>query len=176
MQAKQEKNWKDSEAKRLLREDIISGVVQASMAAKDVYDMWPEYKKWAFKNFQTNLKNLCKAIANSYTPMLADCKAYGHDQTLLMTLRADENTQDIPWHKKSEAKKLLKQDIDDGKHKQMKPEVLHGTRDEYQAFPLKTFGITFTKRLTAGQSALIALPRKRKGVHLWALVLVSSTM
>jgi hypothetical protein len=138
MQAKEEKNWKDSEAKRLLREDIIAGVIQASMAAKDVYDMRPEYKKWAFKNFQTNLKNLRKAIADSYARMLADCEAYGHDRALLMTLGAGTNPQDVPWHK-SEAKKLLKKDIDNGKHKQMKPEALHGTREEYQAFSLKTF-------------------------------------
>jgi hypothetical protein len=138
MSAKEEKKWKDSEAKRLLREDIISGVVLASMAANEVYDMRPEYKKWPYKNFQTNLRNLRKAIAHSYERMLADCEAYGHDQALLMTLRADNNPQDVPWHK-SEAKTLLKQDIDDGRHKQMKPEAVHGMREEYQAFPLKTF-------------------------------------
>jgi hypothetical protein len=133
MSAKEEKKWKDSVAKRLLREDIISGVVLASMAAKDVYDMRPEYKKWSYKNFPANLRNLRKAIANSYARMLSDCEAYGHDRALLMTLRAGENPQDIPWHK-SEAKQLLKQDIDDGKHKQMKPEVLHGMR-EFNAVP-----------------------------------------
>jgi len=60
------------------------------------------------------------------------------DRSLLTTLQAGKNPNDIPWHK-SEAKTLLKKDIDDGKHKEMKPEVLHGTREEYQAFPLKTF-------------------------------------
>jgi hypothetical protein len=138
MPAKEEK-WKDSEAKQLLREDIISGVVPASMAAKDVYDMRPEYKKWSYQNFPTNLRHLRKAIGDSYERMLADCEAYGHDRALLVKLRAGKNPRgDIPWHK-SEAKKLLKQDIDDGKHRQMKPESLHGTREEYQAFPLTTF-------------------------------------
>lgn len=136
MPAKEEK-WKDSEAKHLLREDIISGVVSGSMAAKDVYDMRPEYKKWAFKNFQTNLRNLRKNISNNYARMLADREAYEHDRALLRVLRAS-NPPDVPWHK-SEAKKILKQDIDDGKHKQMKPEELHGMREEYQAFPLKKF-------------------------------------
>jgi len=56
----------------------------------------------------------------------------------LTTLQAGKNPNDIPWHK-SEAKNLLKKDINDGRHKEMKPEVLHGTREEYQAFPLKTF-------------------------------------
>ena len=63
---------------------------------------------------------------------------YGHDRSLLTTLQAGKNPNDIPWHK-SEAKNLLKKDINDGRHKEMKPEVLHGTREEYQAFPLKTF-------------------------------------
>jgi hypothetical protein len=138
MSAKEEKNWKDSEGKRLLREDIISGVVPASMAANDVYDMRPEYKKWTYRNFQTNLRNLRKALATSYARMLSDCDAYGHDRSLLTTLQAGKNPNDIPWHK-SEAKNLLKKDINDGRHKEMKPEVLHGTREEYQAFPLKTF-------------------------------------
>jgi hypothetical protein len=138
MSAKEGK-WKESEAKRLLREDIISGAVNASMAAKDVYEMRPEYKKWPYNNFQTNLRNLRKAIVNSYERMLEDCEAYGHDLALLTTLRAGtENLQVVPWHK-SDAKRLLKQDVDDGKHKAMKPEALYNMREEYQVFSLETF-------------------------------------
>jgi hypothetical protein len=44
----------------------------------------------------------------------------------------------LPWHK-SEAKKLLKQDIDDGKHLHMKPSELRGTRKEYEDFGLEVF-------------------------------------
>ena len=39
----------------------------------------------------------------------------------------------------SEAKKLLKQDIDDGKHLQFKPSDFHATREEYKTFSLKVF-------------------------------------
>jgi hypothetical protein len=37
------------------------------------------------------------------------------------------------------AQTLLNADIDDGKHTRMKPQVLHGTREEYEVFDLTVF-------------------------------------
>ena len=130
--------WKDSEAKRLLRKDIISGAVTASMKAKDVYKMRLEYQTWKYTNFRNNLKSLHNVIAASYARMQTDCKAYGHDRALLKSM-ADVQTQpNIPWHE-SAARKLLKQDVDASKHLQMRPMELHTTRPEFMAFALKVF-------------------------------------
>ena len=137
MPVKKPEQWKTSEAKALLREDIISKRVPASMGAKEVYAMRAEYKEFPIKNFPTNLKNLRKAIADNFARMQVDCEAYGHDRAILKTLATADPTNH-PWHK-SEAKKLLKQDIDEGKHLQMKPSELRGTRKEYEAFGLEVF-------------------------------------
>jgi hypothetical protein len=106
--AKQEK-WKDSEAKSLLRLDIISKRAPPSMTAKEVYAMRPEYKKFPIKNFKTNLTNLRTAITANYERMQVDCEAYGNDRAILKMSAATDPTK-LPWHK-SEAKKLLKQHV-----------------------------------------------------------------
>jgi hypothetical protein len=129
--------WKNSEAKCLLHDDIISGDVPASMEAKDIYNMRPEYKNFEYSKFRTNLKNLRETIAKGYRRMQMDCEAYGHDRAVLKELQA-ANPQYIAWHE-SEAKMLLKQDIDEGKHHQLKPSELHASREHYKTFSLKVF-------------------------------------
>ena len=137
--SKKPEKWKNSEAKRLLRDDIVSGVVPPAMKAKAVYETRPEYKKWAYKNFPKNLKSLREVIATSYARMQTDCEAYGHDRGILKTLPgAVSNQPNIPWHQ-SPAKLLLKEDVDKGKHIEMDPMDLHSTRAEYLTFPLKVF-------------------------------------
>ena len=130
--------WKNSVAKKHLRADILSGAVPPGMKAKEVYAMRPQYKQYPYKNFRSNLLSLRKLIAKDKERMRADCEAYGHDRALLAQLRADDPPENIPWHR-SEAKKLLEKDIDDGKHLQMKPSEMYDTREEYQAFSLKVF-------------------------------------
>lgn len=134
---KKKPSWKNSEAKRLLREDIITGAVPSGMIAKDVYEMHAEYGNWPYENFPGNLKRLREKISLDYERMKSDYNAYKHDLALLATLRADQ-PQVTPWHK-SDAKWMLIQDINNGKHKDMKPAELYVTRQEYQQFDLKTF-------------------------------------
>jgi hypothetical protein len=138
MPVKKPEKWRGSEAKALLRADIISKRVPDTMTAKEVYAMRPEYKAFPIKYFSTNLKNLRKAIADNFGRMQVDCEAYGHDRAILKTLATADQTTDVPWHK-SEAKKLLKEDIDNGKHIQMKPSALRRTRKEYKDFKLDVF-------------------------------------
>jgi hypothetical protein len=59
--------WRDSEAKGLLQQDILSGAVPAEMSHKDVYNSRPCYQCYPFKNFVTNLKNLRKLLAQGQT-------------------------------------------------------------------------------------------------------------
>jgi hypothetical protein len=137
MPAEKPEKWKDSEAKALLRSDIISKRAPATMTAKEVYGMRPEYMKFPYKNFPTNLNNLRKAIADNYERMQVDCEAYGHDLSVLKKSVTVDLTN-LPWHK-SEAKELLRKDIDDGKHLQMEPSALRSTREEYMGFTSEVF-------------------------------------
>jgi hypothetical protein len=50
--------------------------------------------------------------------MHSDCIAYGHDLAHVKALRANDPPTNPPWHK-SDAMWLLKQDINNGKHKAM---------------------------------------------------------
>ena len=68
--------------------------------------------------------------------MASDCVLYGHDVALR---KATNPPRAVPqWHL-SEAKKLLKEDVLDGKHKKMKPKELYHMREENKVVELKKF-------------------------------------
>jgi hypothetical protein len=138
---KKKKKWATSEAKRLLRDSIIAGIVKRGDKAVEVHKSNPEYQKWDIANFKTNMKNLIEAIALDYKRMAEDCRGYGHDLEVLTEYRRNNPTIQehiTPWHK-SIAKKLLEDDMNNNKHLEMQPIELYETRLEYREFPLKLF-------------------------------------
>lgn len=130
--------WGKSEAKQMLKEDIIMGFVRESSDPEEVYKMHEAYKQHKYKNFKTNLKNLLTNTRENYERMADDCDCYGHDIALLAQLRANEPPRPVPWHL-SAAKNLLCADIGIGKHLTMKPKELYQDRPEYREFSLKVF-------------------------------------
>lgn len=129
--------WKNSPAKELLRLDIIEKRVTEMMEPQTVYMMRPEFQLYVYKNFATNLGNLCKAVAANIARMQTDCEAYGHDLARIEQLE-EGIEQPIMWHT-SPACQLLKRDINEGKHLNMPPAFLHQTRPEYILFDLTVF-------------------------------------
>ena len=83
--------WRNSLAKKLLRQDILDGIVSPTMAPDIVFDMRKEYNDYNFHNFKTNLKNLFGSIERE----------------------AAKKPKDPKW-RKSKAKEMLYQDICDG--------------------------------------------------------------
>jgi len=133
--------WAKSKAKELLRNDIILGKVNERVNAQEVYLMRPQYKDYAMDKFRTNLGNLIKAVRKDIERMRKDCEAYGHDRAVLAEQRCDidESRTFNSWHQ-SEARELLKVDMELGLHKEMKPkEELWLSRQQYQAFELEVF-------------------------------------
>jgi hypothetical protein len=142
---KEKETWSNSNAKQLLKDDILTGRVLSSMGANDVYQMREEFKKYKIQNFTQNLKTLRDAIARDLGRMCRDCEYYGHDLGVLTTLRANDPPGPIEWHK-SEAKPLLKNDIKNKVHltitesgTKITPMELYQTRVEYRAFSLQVF-------------------------------------
>ena len=135
-QAKKE-TWRSSKAKEILRDAIIRGLVNKSMTPEEVYESHDEYKKWPKRNFKTNFKNLCTKVSKDKARSCYDAAAYEHDRALLCELRGSNKTSS-QWNL-SDAKHLLRQDIEEGKHFNMRPRELYGTCKEYQDFDLKTF-------------------------------------
>lgn len=128
-------NWRNSRAKELLKQDVLSGLVTADMKPAVVHEMHEECKEFAKKNFSTNLRNLRAVVDENRARMKGDLEAYEFDRlALAVTFLAEE----VPWHW-SEAKGLLKQDMKEGKHLSMDKKELYESRDEYKVYPLKKF-------------------------------------
>jgi len=117
--------WKNSKAKKLLYANIIEG--QANMQPWQVYMLHPEYQEYPFQSFSANFKKLKDTIEKNHARMVADCAAFKEDLKYL-SLKKDDTSDPNPkpWHH-SEAKDFLKQDIKEGKHKNMAPKDLHKT-------------------------------------------------
>jgi hypothetical protein len=126
--------WQDSDAKQQLVRDILDGKTDGKMP-KQVYEMHAEYKNYKYKNFSPNFNRLKKALKNIQDRADEDEAAFLHDETL--NLRA--NNKPYPRWGGTVAERLLKIDIDAGKHNTMKPRELQATRPEYSPYPLKVF-------------------------------------
>lgn len=72
--------WMNSEAKEILRKDILEGKIDG-MTAKAVYVMHEEYKDYNVTNFTQNLGNLCQAIRKDQGRAVADAAAFAHDRS-----------------------------------------------------------------------------------------------
>ena len=54
--------WADSEARRLLYEDVKNGDIDDTMAVKDVYVQRPEFAAYDFEKFSSRLKTIKSSI------------------------------------------------------------------------------------------------------------------
>jgi hypothetical protein len=66
--------WQNSNAKKLLHQDILDGKVVDSMTPKEVLAMRPEYEPYG-KNFGTSLRNLQKGIRENQAKADSDSAA-----------------------------------------------------------------------------------------------------
>lgn len=135
---KKTSKWIHSQAKAMLRDDIINGVVDAQMAPMAVYQMREEYTAFKYENFRNNLKSLLNAVATSIDRMEMDSLFFGHDKSIMMNERMNKPRASPLWIE-SLAPIFLKQDIDEGLHNHLTPAELYASREEYQDFPLKVF-------------------------------------
>ena len=131
--------------RRLLRcflEDTASvgfrvGFITVDDDPKDVYEKGDdEHGKWPWRNFRDGYKRLLDRVERDRGRMEADVLAYGHDLAIVKANR--EEADDAAWHR-SPAAKLLKKDVDEKKHKLVKPKQLWLSRTEYKAFDLDCF-------------------------------------
>lgn len=135
--SKKKEKWAKTTAKCLLTNNIISGHVTHDMPAKDVFLWRPEYAATEWQKFPRQLRDLRKQLKVSETKANKDAAALAHDRQLFP--KKTHNTLNLTNWYQSPAQQFLKQDIEDGKHKVMKPEELHKSRLEYQVFSLDVF-------------------------------------
>ncbi|CAB9529376.1 hypothetical protein SEMRO_2485_G328980.1 [Seminavis robusta] len=137
--------WAESQARALLKDDIISGRVTPAMKPKAVHESRQEFLKWELSLFRSNLYTLRDSIARDYHRMAKDVMLFGIDMAVLKERRDKDPPKSLPWHR-SAAKQLLEKDIDDGIHlqilpngKKIKPESIYKSRREYQEYELTVF-------------------------------------
>jgi hypothetical protein len=131
--------WRYSEAKDTLRkllENDGDGTVH-SMDPKDVYKLSPLFQLYKYSNFRTNLKSLKDSMKAENGIVNVDEQALAHDRTLIPTKTM--TVRGYPRWEGSDAKKLLRDDVKEKKHKNSKPAELRDTREEYKNFPLTVF-------------------------------------
>ena len=137
-----EPNWQKSDAKKLLLQDLRSGEIpldSESMTPRDAFFQRPEFAEFGgYENFPSRLRSARQHIACKNDRAASDCAALAHDRKIYP--KPDNNHRGEPRWEGSEAERLLRNDMDEDKHKQMKPELLYNAREEYyKNYPLKVF-------------------------------------
>ena len=121
-------------AKPILTKLYLDGTITDAMKPKDVYALQPEFSEIKYVNFRTNFANLKKSIRKNRERAESDEAGYLNDIAIYPLAK------DTPGYwDGSEAQRLLKLDINNKRHEQMKPKYLWLSRPEYQAFGLSKF-------------------------------------
>ena len=127
--------WKKSKAKELLMKDLLSGDVDDSMTAAEVFMLRPEYSLNKYSNFVTNLRNLRAALKRAKEAAVRGDAALQHDRNLQPSVI--ERTK-LYWPD-SQANYFLKIDVNSDKVSTMTKKDLWLSRLEYQEFTYKSF-------------------------------------
>jgi hypothetical protein len=137
--------WRTSKAKDLVAQDIIDGniplegdinpeeIFQRLYADNPLFSNFP-FDKTRYKDRIERLRNAIGRLqhwaAFDSEKVLEDiAKHTPHNKNIRGELRWDG----------SEAQQLLKQDVEQGRHLQLKPRELRETREEYKVFGLRVF-------------------------------------
>ena len=136
-------DWKSSEAREVLRFDLIEGILPLSETAATAVEAWviyselPEFSKVIFKQFSERLRDHRKQITKKKLQTVKELEAYAQDQALYPREPCNQRGELVfDLHA---AKKLLQDDIKDKKHVQMVPSALQATRPVYLLFQKDIF-------------------------------------
>jgi hypothetical protein len=109
------------------------------MDPRDVFNLSALFQSYEFQNFKTNFQNLKENLKKGRDIVQIDENALLRDRSLIVNQPLTSGG--YPFWNKSKAKGLLELDVKENKHREdgIKPHILHGTRPEYQEFPLAVF-------------------------------------
>jgi len=140
--------WEDSNAKALLRKDIIDGIVpleakddqnESTMPLFDIYNSRIEFADYKYEKFSSRLSSLRNTLANEFDRVALDQAAFDNYKKNHPVLTGFSRLGLIEWQG-SESQRLLLLDIEAGKHLTMSKVDLYGDKPEYyNEFPLEVF-------------------------------------
>ena len=138
--------WKHSEAKNLMYEDLMNGnitldvgdVKETKEELEEIYAMHIEYSLYRFSRFRRRLGDLRKAIIDCDTRAAEDKKdVFAYIKNNPASTYSHKGY--IEWAG-SEAQALLLEDIEEGLHTKIGKKELFGSRPAYyENFPLDVF-------------------------------------
>mmetsp|Transcript_6587 Transcript_6587/g.9625 ORF Transcript_6587/g.9625 Transcript_6587/m.9625 type:complete len:203 (-) Transcript_6587:60-668(-) len=133
--------WRYSEAKKLMAQDMIDGIVATDIAIKDIkklYDQYyaghPFFKDFPFDKelFKGRVSRLQHSVQRYKEYSKMDSEAFAKDR--LVYPQKTHNVKGEPLWKGSEAAECLIEDMKNGLHLTMKPQELRETRECYKDF------------------------------------------
>ena len=144
MDPQEDFNWKHSEAKRLLVEDLICGAItqkqdDSFMTIQEAFNFWVEYQETDRAKWARRLRDARKQLVASLQRADQDSDAFFHDQGLYPTMPTNKLTGRPRWDG-SEAGKFFRQDVGNGLHATFyDAEELYMSRPAYQSFEIGVF-------------------------------------
>jgi hypothetical protein len=138
-------DWKTSKAKKLVAQDIIDDEIplEGYFDHEEVFHrLYEEHEFFANFPFDGTRYRDCIDRLRNAIKRLKHWADYDSNKVLEDLAKHPPKAQKIRGELKwddSDAQKLLKQDVDDGVHLQLKGSQLHETREEYKLFGLRVF-------------------------------------
>jgi hypothetical protein len=130
--------WKISEAKEILKEEILRGNVTLQTNWLVVYNSHPLYWEYEEKHFKVNLKNLIIALEKKEGRAVFERDAVLHDR--ILHPRPQLTNRGYPFWDTSAASAFLRDDVKDELQKTMSVDQFWRSRAAYQQFPRNVFG------------------------------------
>jgi hypothetical protein len=157
--------WRNSKAKKLLEEDLKRGRIPLGdhdMKAEVVYFQRPEFSEFEYERFRDRLGDLRAAMIDKVDCAASDSAALAHDRRANCHPKPTHNHRGELCWEGGEAERLLHLDMDDDKHKRMKPEMLHITRAQYRHYPLTVFRLHIDQEVRARKYLAYHRAKKNK--------------
>jgi len=133
-------DWSKSEAKQILLGMLRDGSIPLTseeMGPQVAYMTDAEFAKWPYTQFRDRLNDYRKSIRGKKVRASFDEEALLHDRSLFP--KQSTTSSGKPRWEGSEAERLLKLDVEEGKHNNRRPEGLYFTKLEYTEFDLEVF-------------------------------------
>lgn len=137
-------DWRRSEAKLVLLDDLQNNVLPLDENVVPPEQAWAIYKEHEafkglveFKQFKVQLKAHRQQVMKKKPDLSVQLAALQHDRRLHP--RASHNNRGEPVFDMSEAKALLRADVEQNRHVGISTSQLRETREAYKQFPKKIF-------------------------------------
>lgn len=121
--------WRNSTAKKLLHDNIVSRCTTQYSGPTEIYLSRPEYQQYKKENFTSNYYTLKNAIKTREDSAAANRLAFDHDNKIITNRR---NQSQSFHYNNSDMQKKLQREIQQGLHENKTPREVRTTSSIYR--------------------------------------------